>query len=100
MSNVIPILPLAAREELLEELRGKEDSLLDDEQDFVAIAEAVWPDDGPSEAPPGFREFRQFERSELVAGIQSLHELCSRLLVENDTLREALRGEHDKGRGQ
>lgn len=99
MSNVIHILPPLTREELLEELRGKENSLLDDEQDFVAIAEAVWPDDSPSEEPPGFREFRQFERSEIVAGIQSLHELCSRLLVENETLREQLRGERE-GRGQ
>lgn len=98
MTSVIRIVPPLTHEGLLEELRGKENSLLDDEQDFVAIAEAVWPDDGPSEAPSGFVEFRQFERGEIVAGIKSLHELCSRLLVENDTLREQLRGE--RGRGQ
>lgn len=92
MTNVFPILPPATREELLEELRGKENSLLDDEQDFVRIAEAVWPDND-SEAPPGFREYRQFERSEIVAGIQSLHELVGRLLAEN----EMLRGERERG---
>lgn len=41
MTPVIPLYPLS-REELLEELRGKENSLLDDEQDFLRIAEAVW----------------------------------------------------------
>jgi hypothetical protein len=87
MSPVIPLYPLS-REELFEELRGKENSLLDDEQDFLRIAEAVWPDDGPTEAPPNFREDRMFERDEIIAGIVSLHELISRLLVENDVLRE------------
>ena len=89
MSPIIPLYPLS-REELLEELRGKENSLLDDEQDFLRIAEAVWPDRGPSEAPADFREYGTFERDEIIAGIESLHELISRLLVEND----ALRGRH------
>ncbi len=107
MTPVIPLHPPLTRQELLEELRGKENSLLDDEQDFLHIAEAVWPDDGPNEAPPHFREFRIFERGEIIAGIQSLHHLterlteeAERLLRENAVLREALRAKgHGKGDG-
>jgi len=43
MTTVIPIHPVS-RAELLQELRAKENSLLDDEQDFLHIAEAVWPE--------------------------------------------------------
>jgi hypothetical protein len=106
MTPVIPLHPLS-RAELLRELRGKEKSLLDDEQDFLHIAEAVWPDDSVNEAPFHFRQFGMFERGEIIAGIQSLHELVGRLteeaermLRENAVLREALRAKgHGKGDG-
>lgn len=95
MTSAIRFVQPATRKELLEELRGKENSLIDDEEDFVRIAEAVWPKGGPTEAPAGYREFGEFERSEIIAGIQSLHELVGRLLSENETLRGELRGKSE-----
>ena len=92
MDNVIHMrdrtpLPLA---ELLEECRAKENALLDLEQDLYRIACALWPA-GCAEAPPDFRELEQFEVSEVIAGIVSLHELTERLMSENARLRAELR---------
>jgi hypothetical protein len=92
MDNIIPMrlkLKPLSMEELLLECRAKERALLDLEQDLYAIAKAVWPD-GCAEAPEGFCELEQFEVSEVLAGIRSLHELTERLMSENDQLRVAL----------
>lgn len=103
MTPVIPIHPPLTRQELLEELRAKENSLLDFEQDMLAVAEAVWPDDSVNEAPQAYRAIGEYSVGEIVASIQSLHELtgrltteAERLLRENAVLREALCA---KGRG-
>lgn len=94
MSTIIELpvkaVPALSREELLAELRGKENSLLDMEQDLYAIAKAVWPA-GSSEAPPAFHELEQFEVSEVVDGIRSLHELTDRLTRENEALQRRIR---------
>lgn len=95
MSTIIQLptkgLPALSREELLAELRGKENSLLDLEQDLYAIAKALWPTGKATEAPAGFRELEQFEVSEVVDGIRSLHELTDRITAENEALRRRVR---------
>lgn len=93
MSTIIHLptkLPELSRQELLEELRAKENALLDVEQDVAAIAEAVWPEGSETEAPTDYRSTGQFEVSEVVAGVKSLHELVGRLLEENESLRQRL----------
>jgi hypothetical protein len=99
-----PQHPPLTRQQLLEELRGKERALLDFEQDLLAIAEAVWPEDCVNEAPQLYRAIGQYTVGEIVAGVKSLHHLTDRLtdeserlLRENAALREALR---ERGRGR
>jgi hypothetical protein len=93
MTNIIHMpmsLPPLTFGELVHELRAKENALLDLEQDLFSIAKAVWPD-GCTEAPQDFAELEQFEVSEVVAGIRSLHELTERLMAENERLRAELK---------
>jgi hypothetical protein len=79
------LLPPVTTDELRAECRAKEDALLDYELATDAIAKALWPEG--SEAPESYRRFGEYEASELVDGIVSLHELTDRLMAENERLR-------------
>ena len=99
-----PQLQPLSRAELVEEMRGKERSLVKLEQQLADVAQAVWPEDAPNEAPQLYRALGDFTVEELIAGVRSLHELTDRLtcevgrlLDERDRLREQLRGERERG---
>lgn len=81
--------------ELRRDLRGKQRALSELEEGLITIAEAVWPAELATEAPERFRDHALFEVPEVVASVQSLHELIGRLLMENEKLRDRLQGRAD-----
>lgn len=102
MINILtfrPSVPLT-REELVDEMRGKERSLVELERQLTDVALAVWPEGSPNEAPQLYRALGDFTVDELIAGVKSLHELTDRmsgelerLLDERDRLRSELHEE-------
>ena len=83
-------LPGMTHAELLTECRAKEDELMLAAAELLSLAEALWPV-GDSERPADLDD-AGVTAAELVAGIQSLHEYCGRLLDENMALRAARSG--------
>jgi hypothetical protein len=83
--RIARLLPPVTKDELRAECQAKEDALVDYERATDAIARALWPEG--SEAPESYRLYGEYEASELVDGIRSLHELTDRLMVENRRLR-------------
>lgn len=83
--RIAKLLPPVTTDELRTECRAKEDALVDYERATDAIASALWPEG--SEAPESYRRFGEYEASELVDGIVSLHELTDRLTAELERLR-------------
>lgn len=94
-TNVTPILalapqPEATREELLAELRAKENDLISEAAGLLLIAETLWPA-GDSERPEWLSD-GGVTADDIVQGIASLHEYADRLIDENYALRAKLDG--------
>jgi hypothetical protein len=77
-------------EELLAELRAKENDLIEEAAGLMLIAEALWPA-GDSERPAWLDEGGVCA-DDIVQGIASLHEFCDRLINENYALRAKIDG--------
>lgn len=94
-ANVTPILspapvPDLTREELLVELRAKENDLVSEAAGLLLIAETLWPP-GDSERPAWLDE-GGVTADDIVQGIASLHEYLGRMIDENYALRAKLDG--------
>jgi hypothetical protein len=78
-----------SKDELVLECVRSERCLMGYERAHDELASALWSDG--IEAPAGYVEDGSYEMSDLVAGVQSLHELTDRLTNENEALRARIK---------
>jgi hypothetical protein len=83
-------VPPLSRDELVAELRAKENDLIEEAAGLLLIAETLWPV-GDSERPAWLEEGGVCA-DDIVQGVASLHEYCNRLIDENYAMRAKLDG--------